>query len=75
VDRVLELEDGTRFQVLAPVVRGRKGEFTELLKELSETEPRAKDAKPEVYMDQRPARQLSSSGFPQQLFGPSSAPR
>ncbi len=49
--------------------------FTELLKELSETEPRAKDAKPEVYMDQRPARQLSSSGFPQQLFGPSSAPR
>jgi excinuclease ABC subunit A len=34
VDRVLELEDGIRFQVLAPVVRGRKGEFTELLKEL-----------------------------------------
>ena len=25
VDRVLELPDGTRFQVLAPVVRGRKG--------------------------------------------------
>ena len=34
VDRVLELEEGTRFQVLAPVVRGRKGEYTELLKEL-----------------------------------------
>jgi excinuclease ABC subunit A len=34
VDRVLELEDGIKFQVLAPVVRGRKGEFTELLKEL-----------------------------------------
>jgi excinuclease ABC subunit A len=34
VDRVLELEDGIRFQVLAPVVRGRKGEFTDLLKEL-----------------------------------------
>jgi excinuclease ABC subunit A len=34
VDRVLELEEGIRFQVLAPVVRGRKGEFTELLKEL-----------------------------------------
>src|ERR1700748_2347679 len=34
VDRVLELEDGTRFQVLAPVVRGRKGEYGELLKEL-----------------------------------------
>ena len=27
VDRVLELEEGTRFQVLAPVVRGRKGEL------------------------------------------------
>jgi excinuclease ABC subunit A len=34
VDRVLELEEGTRFQVLAPVVRSRKGEYTELLKEL-----------------------------------------
>jgi excinuclease ABC subunit A len=34
VDRVLELEEGTRFQVLAPVVRGRKGEYTDLLKEL-----------------------------------------
>ena len=27
VDRVLELAEGTRFQVLAPVVRGRKGEY------------------------------------------------
>jgi excinuclease ABC subunit A len=34
VDRVLELEEGTRFQVLAPVVRGRKGEYSELLREL-----------------------------------------
>ena len=34
VDRVLELEEGTRFQVLAPVVRSRKGEYTELLREL-----------------------------------------
>ena len=29
VDRVLELPEGTRFQVLAPVVRGRKGEYSE----------------------------------------------
>jgi excinuclease ABC subunit A len=35
VDRVLELEEGTRFQVLAPVVRGRKGEYERLLKELA----------------------------------------
>ena len=34
VNRVLELEEGTRFQVLAPVVRGRKGEYTEMLREL-----------------------------------------
>jgi excinuclease ABC subunit A len=35
VDRVLELAEGTRFQVLAPVVRGRKGEYDALLKELA----------------------------------------
>ena len=34
VDRVLEMEGGTRFQVLAPVVRGRKGEYAELFREL-----------------------------------------
>ncbi|HEX9762688.1 MAG TPA: excinuclease ABC subunit UvrA [Acidimicrobiia bacterium] len=35
VDRILELEEGTRFQVLAPVVRGRKGEYDALLKDLA----------------------------------------
>lgn len=35
VDQLLELETKTRFQVLAPVVRGRKGEFVDLFKELS----------------------------------------
>ncbi|MBK9181326.1 MAG: excinuclease ABC subunit UvrA [Acidimicrobiales bacterium] len=35
VDRVLELPDGTRFQVLAPVVRGRKGEYDTLLADLA----------------------------------------
>jgi excinuclease ABC subunit A len=34
VERVLELAEGTRFQVLAPVVRGRKGEYGEMLREL-----------------------------------------
>ncbi|WP_194948056.1 excinuclease ABC subunit UvrA [Actinomyces trachealis] len=34
VDRVRELPEGTRFQVLAPVVRGRKGEYSELFEEL-----------------------------------------
>ena len=34
VDRVLELDEGARFQVLAPVVRGRKGEYGELFRDL-----------------------------------------
>ncbi|MEY2477331.1 MAG: excinuclease subunit, partial [Actinomycetota bacterium] len=35
VDRVLELPEGTRFQVLAPVVRGRKGTYETLIEDLS----------------------------------------
>ncbi|MEU1881849.1 excinuclease ABC subunit UvrA [Streptosporangium sp. NPDC020072] len=34
VDRVMELQEGTRFQVLAPVIRGRKGEYAELFGQL-----------------------------------------
>ena len=34
VDRVLALEEGRRFQVLAPVIRGRKGEYIELFRQL-----------------------------------------
>ncbi|MDH5314661.1 MAG: excinuclease ABC subunit UvrA, partial [Actinomycetota bacterium] len=35
VDQVMELPEGTRFQVLAPVVRGRKGEYGKLLDDLA----------------------------------------
>jgi excinuclease ABC subunit A len=35
VDQILSLPEGTRFQVLAPVVRGRKGEFTALFEDLA----------------------------------------
>ena len=35
VDQVLQLPEGTRFQVLAPIVRTRKGEFTTLLEDLA----------------------------------------
>lgn len=35
VDRVLTLPEGTRFQVLAPVVKGRKGEYESLFSELA----------------------------------------
>ena len=35
VDRVMQLPDKTRFQVLAPVVRGRKGTYETLLKDLA----------------------------------------
>jgi len=34
VDRIMELPDGARFQVLAPVIRGRKGTYVELFADL-----------------------------------------
>ena len=33
IDSILELEEGTRIQVLAPIVRGRKGEFVKQLEQ------------------------------------------
>ena len=33
IDSILELEEGTKIQVLSPVVRGRKGEFAKLLED------------------------------------------
>ncbi len=35
VDRVLSMPEGTKIQVLSPVVRGRKGEYRKLLDEIS----------------------------------------
>ena len=35
VDSVEQLEEGTRFQILAPVLRGRKGEYQEVFEELA----------------------------------------
>ncbi|HZD04851.1 MAG TPA: hypothetical protein VE173_08030, partial [Longimicrobiales bacterium] len=35
VDQILTLPEGTRFQILAPVVRGRKGEYEQLLKDFA----------------------------------------
>ena len=34
IDQVMTLPDGTRFMVLAPIVRGRKGEYGKLFEEL-----------------------------------------
>jgi excinuclease ABC subunit A len=34
VDQVLALTEGTRFQVLAPIIRGRKGEYLDLFRQL-----------------------------------------
>jgi len=34
VDRLMTLEDGTKFMVMAPVVRGRKGEYGKLLEQM-----------------------------------------
>ena len=35
VDQVLDMEEGARFQILAPVVRTRKGEFVDLFEQLT----------------------------------------
>ena len=35
VDQILALDAGIKFQVLAPIVRGRKGEFVDLFKDLT----------------------------------------
>ncbi|MEQ8842655.1 MAG: excinuclease ABC subunit UvrA [Acidimicrobiales bacterium] len=35
VDKILAMEEGTRFQVLAPVVRGRKGTYDTMLQDLA----------------------------------------
>ncbi len=34
VDNIMELEEGTKIQVLAPVIRGKKGEYVKLLQDL-----------------------------------------
>ncbi|WP_154796676.1 excinuclease ABC subunit UvrA [Haloactinobacterium kanbiaonis] len=34
VDQLREMPEGTRFQVLAPVIRGRKGEYADLFRDL-----------------------------------------
>ena len=34
IDRLMTLEDGTKFMVMAPVVRGRKGEYGKLLDQM-----------------------------------------
>ena len=34
VDRLMELPDGTKFQVLAPIARGRKGEYRQVFEDL-----------------------------------------
>lgn len=33
IDSILELSEGTKIQVLAPVIRGKKGEFTKLIED------------------------------------------
>src|SRR5690554_835891 len=34
VDRVMELEEKTRIQILAPIIRGKKGEHTKVLEQI-----------------------------------------
>lgn len=37
VDRVLALPEGTRVQIMAPVIRGRKGEYSKLLEDMQKS--------------------------------------
>ena len=37
VDKVMELQDGTKFQVLAPIAKGKKGEFKKELEQASKS--------------------------------------
>ena len=41
IDQILALPEGTRIQVMAPVVRGRKGEHTKVLEDARRGGPRA----------------------------------
>ena len=34
IDNIMKLEEGTKIQVIAPVIRGRKGEYTKLIQDL-----------------------------------------
>lgn len=36
VDKILKLPEGTKIQIIAPIVRGKKGEYTSLLSELQQ---------------------------------------
>jgi excinuclease ABC subunit A len=35
IEKIMELPEGTRIQILAPVIRGRKGEYAKLFEEIS----------------------------------------
>ena len=35
VDKILEVKEGTKLQILAPIIRGRKGEYAKLLEDFS----------------------------------------
>ena len=37
VDKVMELDDGTKFQILAPIAKGKKGEFKKELEQASKS--------------------------------------
>ena len=36
IDNIMQLEEGTKIQVIAPIIRTRKGEYTKLIQDLLE---------------------------------------
>ena len=55
VDRLMALPEGTRFQVLAPVVRGRKGEYVEVFRQLADARLRPRPGRRRGRPADRPA--------------------
>ena len=45
IDRVMELDEGTKFMVLAPIVRGRKGEYGEAVRAAARRRLRAREGR------------------------------
>ena len=83
VDQVMELPEGTRFMVLAPVVRGRKGEYGKLLEELRadgfarvRIDGRVRMLEESIVLDKRYKHDISVRGRPaRDAPRPAQAPR
>ncbi len=66
VDSIMEYKEGTKFQVLSPVVRGRKGEYRQLLENLSKegfvrvrVDGKVHDLEEEIYLEKNKKHEIA----------------